>query len=630
MDKRTIGFHPCVGKKASGQSRPTSVVIRQADGTHEAFELDEQQLLDFFTCGAVVAWRNALLADLAEPRPPHHLRWAEVEQAEYDSYVTGDAAQCEQAREQLFRITQKRDVVTVLRAQVPERTIVLHPASDIVGMVDSGLALKEVLLGRFPDMDVRTIGTTALREGRPVFDALLPAPVRRKAEKVRRAVEAAERGGTETADSADEDEEQAEERSKSAVKDANAKFDAHRFAYALADAEAAKLFRRCTLRDRDWAAASVAYRDLELARKARVAAVQQFRQTHRADVRRLVQDPRVPYVTLAGTDEKDQRIEALLAAYQATLILTGASEQTIRQKMEKLRRAHEYVQTTLEFEAEMEAYLDRTLTVLPEYSEFLVWLKEQVDPETGLFLGKYLGTRIFGRWIAGLGSPMTSRLKEPMRASDAERIATCKAALTDAIAAIPRTGLPEQPAEGRGKTREWLLACERIAAERLAQADMNDWPGLEHQLTQVRIARDAYRALVNAKKSAADRPVNRVIAFMGMHVRNGGKYADVSPSHQFPRRRRGVQANWNEPLMRQGMYQWMTGILKREDSYWKVHVYLPTKARLLAGGATKMQAHRTAFWRMGTRAAQWMIRQWFAWERRRMHAEEQPAVDEAA
>ncbi|MDO8425057.1 MAG: hypothetical protein Q7T01_00895 [bacterium] len=612
MKKRTIGFHPCVGKKASGQSRPTSVVIRQPDGTHEAFELTEQQLLDFFTCGAVVAWRNAALADLPLPRPPHHLQWIEVEQEAYDGYEARDSARRDDERGQLFRIMQEGDEVTVLRAQVPERTVTLDPATDTVGVVNGGLGyqLMEVLLGRFPDMDFRVIGSTPLKELREAFDRLLPRAVQRKAEKVR-----AKATGEAPAE-AEDDEEDGNDAplTKSGAKDANAKFDAHRIAYALSDDTAAKHFMRCTLRHRDYASVTVAYHDLELARDARVAAEQQFRQAHRAEVRRLVQDPRVPYVTLASADEKDQRIEMLLATYQATLTISDASEQTIERKMQKLRRAHERIQNAAAFEEEMEANLERVLNALPEYTEFLPWLKEQVDPETGLFLGKYIGPRIFARWIVGFGAPLASRLQEPMRATDAERIAACKAALTEAIADIPRDGLPEQPAAGGGKTREWLLACERIAQE----------AGQSEQLAAVCTARDAYRKLVNAKKCAADRPLNRVIAFMGLHVRNGGKYAEVPKGLQFPRRRKGFTTNHNEKLMRQGAYQWMSGIIKRNDSYWKMRVYLPVKARIHASGTTKMKAHRTAFWRGATNGMRWVIRQWFAWERRRMGAAEAP------
>ncbi|MDO8622504.1 MAG: hypothetical protein Q7R80_04700, partial [bacterium] len=538
--------------------------------------------------------------------------------------------------EQLFRVKRKKatgEVVGYFRAQVASELVTLDPKTDIVGVANGGLGFQimEILLVRYPDIQLFVIGSGTLKERRPEFDALLPATIRRKAEKLRAVASASESAAAPEADGETDGDEEAEP-SKSAAKDANAKFDAHRIAYALADDAAAKLFHRCTMRDRDWAAVNIAYGRLEVARKARVAAEQQFRQIHRAELRRLVQDPRVPHVTLSVSSEdgdEKQTIESLLETYEATLRLVVMNDKAVAKKLEVLRQAHTRIEGARTNEAEMERHLETALEALPEYTEFLVAAKAAVDSTSGLPLGKYIGGRIFGRWIAGFGSPMTSRLHEPVRPADAERIAACKQALTAAIAALDRTDLPEQPTIGNGKTIGWLLACQRILTGRVASASADTRAGLEQQLAQAVACVAAFRAYGNAREYAKRRPLNRVIAYMGLHVKQGGKYADVKKEFQFPRRRKGGRANWNEQLLRQGAYQWAALIIKGGDSYWKAHVFQPYKERLIAGGMAKGHAQKRAEKRMTTVAMRWLITEWFAWERRRTKAEPQP-VEQAA
>lgn len=623
--QRTIGFHPCIGTKASGEERPTSVVIRTSDGKHVEYEFGEQQLLDFFTCGAVLGWREATLEDMAVERPLHHIKWEETTKEIYEACISSDPAALDDERSELFRLKYKRrstEVIGWRRAHVPTGLVTLDPSSDSIGVANGGLGFQimEILLGRYPDMDMRVIGSGTLKEHRPQLDQLLPKALQKKASKARETAEAKDGTPPEsgvTDEVADEDEAD-EAMSKSAAKDANAKFDAHRIAYALAETESAKLFHRCTLRDRDWAAANIAYGLLETARKTRVAAEQQFRQAHRIELRRLVKDLRVPFVTLSSADDDEsQTIESLLKAYEAALQTCGHSDKVISKKMEVLRQSYSRIEGARTHEEEMDKNLEHALGGLPEYTEFLARIKAKVHGESGLPLGKYIGERIFGRWIAGFGSPMSSRLDQPIRLDDQEKLVDCRANLSIAITALDRSGLPEQPAIGGGRTREWILTCERIVTQRFTEASEDERARLQPQLDQVKACHDAYRALTRTKKAAGNRPLNRVIAFMGLHVKNGGKYEGTPENLQFPRRRKGGRANWNEQMLRQGAYQWGTLIIKGKDSHWKAHVYLPYKEKLIAGGMKKGHAHKRAFWRMTTVAVRWLINEWFSWERNR-------------
>lgn len=609
---RTIGFYPCVGKKASGEGRPTSVVIRSADGSYAIHEFGEQDLLDFFTCGAPIGWRPATVADLGVVRPPHHGRWEESDKEAYDAATDDERAK-------LFVVVRAKrtdEIRGYSRLHVPTGIVILEPATDTVGVANGGLGyhVMDVLLGRYPQMDVRVVGSGTLKENRATLDGLLPKKLQKSVAKVRAAAEKDAVPDPLDAEAANDEEDDGPELSKAAAKDANAKFDAHRIAFALADDAASKLFHRCTLRDRDWAAATLAYGQLADARKARVAAEQQFRQIHRAALRHLVKDQRIGFVTLGG-DGEDQKIDTLLASYADALKALGYDEKAIGRKMDVLRTARDRIEGASAVEEGAEKDLEIALRALPEYVEFLSLAKSAMDGDTKLPLGKYIGERIFGRWIAGFGSPMSSRLGQPPRASDIQRISACRESLSTAIASfIHREGLPDQPAPGGGKTREWLLACERLATT-------------DAQKVEIAACRDAYRALVNAKKCASNRPLNRVIAFMGLHVRRGGKYEGTAKDREFPRRRKGGRANWNEELLRQGAYQWVTLIIKGGDSYWKANVYQPYKDKLVAGGMPKGHAHKRAFWRTATVAVRWLVTEWFEWERKRSAA---PEADRAA
>lgn len=608
---RTIGIHPCVGKTAAGDARPTTVVIRDGSGTCVVYEFEEQQLLDLFSCGAPVGFREATPDDVgvAVTRPPQHKCWVETTQ---EAYEAAEAS----IRESLYRLLygkgKKKDlVVGYVRLHVPTELVTINPATDVVGVANGGLGYQvmTILLGRYPNMAVRVIGSGTLKEHRANFDELLPVAFRREAAKVRRQTEKVEAAAKEGVAAANDDEPEfgdeevvATALSAAAAKDANAKFDAHRIAVALANDHTALLFRTCTLRDRDWAGVTLAYHALEDVRKQRVAAEQQFRQIHRSALRGLVADRRVALVTLG--EDQGQTIEELLSIYDAALCSCAYEDGVVQKKMAIVRQAYATVEGAYVVEGEMEEQLERALAQLAEYTELLNYLKGAVHPDSHLPLGKYIGPRIFGRWIAGFGTPMASRLDEPMRPADSEIIASRKVSLNGAVARFTdRAGLPLQPPSGRGATREWLLRCEAAAVS-------------DEQRAQIAACRNAYRAYMNARKNAGNRPLNRVIAFMGLHVRSGGQYAEILPRHQFPRRRKGGRANWNEGLLRQGAYQWGTLIIKGGDSHWKKQVYEPYKARLINGGVSKGHAHKRAFWRMLTVAVRWLVNEWFDWERR--------------
>lgn len=105
-------------------------------------------------------------------------------------------------------------------------------------------------------------------------------------------------------------------------------------------------------------------------------------------------------------------------------------------------------------------------------------------------------------------------------------------------------------------------------------------------------------------------------AFLGVHVLAGGKFTDVPPEKQFPRRRGGLVANWH-PDGRQALYLFMDQCVKRPDSVWgqKLREY---KVKLRAAHPEPIKVngkqrygdghiHKMALWRTATKFAEYLF-----------------------
>jgi hypothetical protein len=126
------------------------------------------------------------------------------------------------------------------------------------------------------------------------------------------------------------------------------------------------------------------------------------------------------------------------------------------------------------------------------------------------------------------------------------------------------------------------------------------------------------------RRDASRRTVNRVVAFCGVHVRQGGRYAEVPASKSFPRRRKGETTNYN-PIARQALYLLTEQFNLRQASKWGQRL-LENKARLniihpepmdnSTGGKrwSKVHIHRTALWRSVTQFVREFAREWLRYE----------------
>lgn len=115
-------------------------------------------------------------------------------------------------------------------------------------------------------------------------------------------------------------------------------------------------------------------------------------------------------------------------------------------------------------------------------------------------------------------------------------------------------------------------------------------------------------------------------AFLGVHVRNGGKHGDVPTRMQFPRQRHGEVANWT-PEGRQALYLLAEQFNYRPNSTWGMKLR-ENKVRLRekhpevveVGGKkryTNAHIHKMAIWRTLSQFTVWLWRAW--WDTERQH-----------
>ncbi len=109
-------------------------------------------------------------------------------------------------------------------------------------------------------------------------------------------------------------------------------------------------------------------------------------------------------------------------------------------------------------------------------------------------------------------------------------------------------------------------------------------------------------------------------AFCGVHVRQGGKYADVSPEKSFPRRRSGEVSNWH-PWARQALYLLGDQFNRRPAAPWGqklLHykaLYKASHPEMVRNEAGKQRyndghIHKTGIWKTLSHFVDLIFREW--------------------
>lgn len=135
-------------------------------------------------------------------------------------------------------------------------------------------------------------------------------------------------------------------------------------------------------------------------------------------------------------------------------------------------------------------------------------------------------------------------------------------------------------------------------------------------------------------RKAREKTVNKIKAYMGAHVKQGGQYGDeVATEKQFPRKRANEIANWDNDG-RQALYLLADQCVRRKESDWgkKLIQYKqnlrakhpqeeivsdPTTGKPRLGKSGKPikrysdgHIHKMAYWRTITRFVEWFAAQW--------------------
>jgi len=179
------------------------------------------------------------------------------------------------------------------------------------------------------------------------------------------------------------------------------------------------------------------------------------------------------------------------------------------------------------------------------------------------------------------------------------------------------------------------LYQELKASDPILQAVAKDEHRRERELVKALEGLDVYQKLFAPVKGMGPRIASRIIceimdirayeteaklkAKLGCHVLRGGKYADVPPEKQFPRRRRGQTANWSNEG-RKALYLLADQFNRRPDTKWG-QTLLWYKARFRAkhpevvvvnGKKRYNDAHilKMAQWRTVTKFVEFLHRDW--------------------
>lgn len=142
---------------------------------------------------------------------------------------------------------------------------------------------------------------------------------------------------------------------------------------------------------------------------------------------------------------------------------------------------------------------------------------------------------------------------------------------------------------------------------------------------------------------ALSRGAARLKAYCGVHVLCGGKYSDVPPERQFPRRREDSTANW-AGVARQSLYLLLDQFNRSKDSPWglklreykvKFRTKHPEPVKVQKNGEEKSRytdghIHRMAIWRTATKFVEWLYRAWINFEHSKRNGNEETDAAQAA
>jgi len=176
---------------------------------------------------------------------------------------------------------------------------------------------------------------------------------------------------------------------------------------------------------------------------------------------------------------------------------------------------------------------------------------------------------------------------------------------------------------------------ELKASDPILQAVLKDERRRERELIKALEELDVYQKLFAPVEGMGPKIAARIIcevmdirayeteaklkAKLGCHVLQGGKYADVPPEKQFPRRRRGMTANWSDEG-RKALYLLADQFNRRPNSKWgKTLLWYKERFRakhpevIEVNGKkrfTNAHIHKRAMWRTVTKFVEFLHRDW--------------------
>jgi hypothetical protein len=253
----------------------------------------------------------------------------------------------------------------------------------------------------------------------------------------------------------------------------------------------------------------------------------------------------------------------------------------------------------LEAEKDAEKKMEDAMSALPTYA----FIRAQPG----------VGPRIAARLVVSIGD-MLARYEPPDPGAIAALRAEVEAGLRDGRYEELKDRVAVDPGKNPGEER-----YRRLGAL-IAHCRANS---LAAEADRLQAARSALERIHRLKRKAADRAVAKLKHALGVHVRQGGEYADIPAEEAFPRRRKGVRANWDEDG-RLGLWLLMGQFNRHPDWDWgkRLRVYKegfqakhPATVTVPVGKGktwtkyTKIHLQQMAMWRTATRFVEWLGRE---------------------